>query len=116
MFMLTVLSLALEQRLYSKSVEKVPKLHQFCLLLEECYEILQDVVIEMCEGTSTTDNVFTLSFKILRSKYSMEKNCDELKLLSREMHSSQLLSSRASIDIERNLVNLMQKGLNSGTF
>lgn len=48
MFMLTVLTLSLEQRLFSKAGDKQVKLHQFCLLLEECYGILQDVVAEMC--------------------------------------------------------------------
>jgi len=34
----------------------------------------------MYESTSTAaDSVFTLSFKILRGMYSMEKNCEELK-------------------------------------
>ena len=116
MFMLTVLTLALERRLFSKAVDKTSKLHQFCLMLEECYSTLLEVLTELCDTATNSETVFTLSFKILRSMYSMEKNCDELKHLSKEMHSTQLLSHRASIDIERHYAYLLQRGLNSNSF
>ena len=71
----------------------------------------------MKEASSTSsDTAFTLSFKILRGMYSMEKNCDEMKQLSKEMHPTQLLSNKASLDIERHFTYVMQRGLNSSTF
>jgi hypothetical protein len=115
--MLGLFSLSTENKLFVYNVDKVTELCQFATSMEESYKIIQEVIAEICETYSGKfDSMFNLSFKIIRNMYTIEKCCDSMKQFSRELLSGQQLSSRASPDIEKHFLYLLQRSLTSNKF